>query len=109
MSRNTTTSELRTEMDQRIDREFEGEGLHPTNRAHRGETTQGRLKIEPDQQAILALERVSGAHVHWANGLIHAYRNACYMGEVEIAETTKRDMTLLAVRCIRESRATDAA
>lgn len=67
------------------------------------------MKIEPNQQAILALERVSGGHVHRANGLIQVYTNACYLGEVEMAEAAKRDMTALAVRCIRESLARDAA
>src|SRR5262245_6000493 len=93
--------------DQQIGLELKGEGLHPANRAQRdGETRAGRVRIEPDQQAILALERVSGAHVHQATGLIQAYINACYLGEVEMAEAVKRDMAALAVRCIRESLAT---
>jgi hypothetical protein len=67
------------------------------------------VKMEPDQQAILALERLSGAHVHRAKGLIQAYTDACYLGEVEKAEAAKRDMTALAVKCIRESLVSDAA
>lgn len=60
--------------DQRIDRELKAEGLHPANQAHRDtETRAGPMRIEPNQQAIIALQRVSGAHVHRANGLIQAY------------------------------------
>jgi hypothetical protein len=94
---------------QEIHRELKGEGLHPGSRARPdSETRAGREKIEPDQQAILALQRVSGAHIHLSNGLIHAYTNACYMGEAEMAEAVKRRMTELAVRCIRELQASDA-
>lgn len=67
------------------------------------------MRIEPDQQAIMALQRVSGPHVHRANGLIQVYTDACYLGEVEMAEAAKREMTALAVTCIRESQARDAA
>jgi hypothetical protein len=95
--------------DQQIDPEFKGDGLHTASRAQRDSKAGSRLRIEPDQQAILALERVSGAHVHRAHGLIQAYTNACYLGEAEVAEATKRDMTALAVTCIRESMARDAA
>jgi hypothetical protein len=95
--------------DQQMDREFEGRELEPANPLRRdNETKAGRVRIEPDQQAILALARVSGAHAHRANGLIHAYTAACYLGEIKMAETTKREMTAFAVRCIRESPATDA-
>jgi len=82
----------------------------PDQRIDHSETREGhRIEIEPDQLAIVALERVSGAHVHRAKGLIQAYTNACYLGELEIAEATKREMTALAVRCIRESLSRDAA
>jgi hypothetical protein len=77
-----------------IDRELKDEGLHPGSRAHRdSETRASREKIEPDQQAILALQRVSGAHIHRSNGLIHAYTNACYMGEAEMASGNCRRAT----------------
>jgi hypothetical protein len=110
MSFDTTISGPWTEPDQRIDRKLTAERLLPANPAYRdAETRRGPMSIEPDQQAILALERVSGAHVHRAKGLIQAYTNACYLGEGEIAEATKRDMTALAVRCIRESLSRDAA
>ena len=49
--------------------------------------------FEPDDQAILALKRVStGADVHETNGLIHIYRLYCAVGNVEGADEAKRNM-----------------
>jgi len=110
MSRDTTLSGLWTEPDPRIDRELRAEDcIRQIQRTEMLKPRRDPMSIEPDQQAILALERVCGAHVHRAKGLIQAYTNACYLGEGEIAEATKRDMTALAVRCIRESLSSEAA
>ncbi len=44
------------------------------------------MYVEPDEQAIMALERVStGADIHDTRNLIQTYRNAPYVGEHELA------------------------
>lgn len=51
------------------------------------------IPIAPDEQAIMALQRVStGADVHETNGLIHAYRLHCTIGNIGGAEKAKRSM-----------------
>ena len=103
MNRAISTSIPLPGSDQPADREFKGKRLHPPDQTQRdSDNGKGRIKIEPDQQAILALARLSRAHVHRANGLIQAYTSACYLGELEIAEAAKHEMTVLAVKCIRE-------
>ena len=52
-----------------------------------------KLPIEPDQQTIMALQRVStGADVHETNGLIYTYRLHCAAGDIGGAEESKRNM-----------------
>lgn len=49
--------------------------------------------IEPDQQAIMALQRAStGAEVHETNGLIYTYRLYCGVGDIDGANEAKRKM-----------------
>jgi hypothetical protein len=49
--------------------------------------------IEPDELAILALQRFStGADVHETNGLIYSYRRHCAFGNVGDAGEAKRTM-----------------
>ena len=49
--------------------------------------------IEPDQQAIMALRRVStGADVHDTNELIHIYCLNCAVGKAAGADEAKRNM-----------------
>jgi hypothetical protein len=62
-------------------------------------------KIEPDERAILALQRVAGARVHEANGTIHTYKLACCVGDEARAEAAKREMWRLAVMIQREQAA----
>jgi hypothetical protein len=49
--------------------------------------------IEPDEQAIMALQRFStGADVHETNGFIYSYRLHCAVGNVRGAGEAKRTM-----------------
>jgi hypothetical protein len=49
--------------------------------------------IEPNEQAILALHRVStGSSVHDTNGLIHTYRMCCFLGDPEMVRKAEREM-----------------
>jgi hypothetical protein len=49
--------------------------------------------IEPDEQAIMALQRFStGADVHETNGLIYIYRLHCAVGNIRYADEAKRTM-----------------
>jgi hypothetical protein len=49
--------------------------------------------IEPDEQAIMALQRFStGADAHETNGLIQTYRLQCASGNIGGAVETKRNM-----------------
>jgi hypothetical protein len=50
-------------------------------------------RIEPDEQAIMALRRfTTGADVHENNVLIHAYRLHCAAGNIRGAGEAKRNM-----------------
>jgi hypothetical protein len=52
-----------------------------------------RQPIEPNEQAILALHRVSaGSSVHDVNGLIHTYRLWCALGDPEKVQQAEREM-----------------
>jgi hypothetical protein len=52
-----------------------------------------KLPIEPDEQAIMALQRyATGADVHETNGLISTYRLHCAVGNIGGAGEAKRDM-----------------
>lgn len=52
-----------------------------------------RMEIPVDEQAVMALQRVStGADVHESNGLICTYKAACLGGIQETADATKRKM-----------------
>ena len=58
--------------------------------------------IEPDQQAIMALQRVStGAEIHETNGLIYTYRLYCGVGDIHGADEAKRKMYRRARKLIR--------
>lgn len=59
-------------------------------------------KIPPDEQAILALQRVAGARVHEAANLIQLYKSFCYNGDKDSAAAAKRNMCKLAVQIERE-------
>lgn len=59
-------------------------------------------KIPPDEQAILALQRVAGARVHEAANLIQLYKSSCYNGDEDGAAAAKRNMWELAARIERE-------
>jgi hypothetical protein len=49
--------------------------------------------IEPDEQAIMALQRFgTGADVHETNGFTYSYRLHCAFGNVENAGEAKRTM-----------------
>jgi hypothetical protein len=49
--------------------------------------------IEPDEQAIMALQRfTTGADVHENNGLIYNYRLHCAAGNIGDAGEAKRTM-----------------
>jgi hypothetical protein len=50
-------------------------------------------RIMPDEQAILALERVTtGANVHGSKQLINVYKDWCSLGNTEEADKAKRAM-----------------
>jgi hypothetical protein len=52
-----------------------------------------KLPIEPDEQAIMALQRFStGADVHESNELIYTYRLHCAVGNIGDAGEAKRTM-----------------
>jgi hypothetical protein len=56
-----------------------------------------RNPIEPNEQAILALHRVStGSSVHDTNGLIHTYRLCCLLGDPDMVQQAEREMYRLA-------------
>jgi hypothetical protein len=56
-----------------------------------------RTPIQTNEQAILALQRVStGSSVHHTNGLIHLYRLCCSTGDIETAQQAEREMYQLA-------------
>lgn len=59
-------------------------------------------KIPPDEQAIMALQRVAGPRVHEAANLIQLYRSFCYTGDEDSAAAAKRKMRKLAVQIERE-------
>jgi len=51
-----------------------------------------KSSIEPDQQAIMALQREYRADVHETNGLIYTYRLHCAVGNIGDAGEAKRTM-----------------
>jgi hypothetical protein len=52
-----------------------------------------KSRIEPDEQAIMALQRfATGADVRRTNGLIYTYRLHCAVGNSEGAGEAKRNM-----------------
>jgi hypothetical protein len=72
------------------------------SRGQMGSRQMADYKIPPDEEAVLALQRLAGGRVHEAAGLIQVYKFRCYMGDKEGALKAQREMWKLAVRIERE-------